>query len=214
MELSESTAREFSVVVVGNMNPAIHHPMWYIGEVPEFAAEAEASLSGNSILTAPNFAKFATQNITVECQMNRWLIAASSSEKFELALHVAQETFRRLYETPVTAFGFNFDFRGPVGKASSALRELSSTLAFAEGFQVDTLSFRSPARAFEEPDGTSLMRAVTARLADADRDEAVVRVNVHYTVAAGSGKFDLSALMGRASADASEAEFHVPKFLE
>ncbi len=105
-------AYHFSVVAVGPMNPRLHHPLWYrlIGAISE-EEEAAAVASSNLILIQPlGRFELAASGITVQCQESRWEVIATQPSQRERIKDIASIVFKKLYETPITIFGFNNNF--------------------------------------------------------------------------------------------------------
>lgn len=95
-----------TIVVLGHMNPAIHHPKWYewVGLIPK--EEAEEALRKNPITTRLT-SQFTSSKRTVTCQEGRWEVWSDGDGSGERCLELAAKVFERLNDTPVTAVGFN-----------------------------------------------------------------------------------------------------------
>ncbi|MDX9971392.1 MAG: hypothetical protein RBU21_00235 [FCB group bacterium] len=99
----------FSLVVVGHMNPPIHHPTWYrvAGLISE-ADEATALALPDTICTSQT-SQFNLASINIQCHLNRWQAQSNEATAEKKILDLAADLFDdRLPHTPVTAFGFNF----------------------------------------------------------------------------------------------------------
>lgn len=106
----QGTSEFYSIVIVGAMNPRIHHPWWYkhIGILDD---ESEKSaLESKELIVTPPVAQFPANNWTMVCQQERWEIRALSADTLDLILDAAMRVFRALEHTPINAFGFNFNF--------------------------------------------------------------------------------------------------------
>lgn len=117
----------FSIVVLGNMNPAIHQPYWYkdVGILTEEETKSAIELP---VFCLPHFAHFKLPPIEITCQVVNWQITVSSDAAIDRAVNIASRTFDRLYDTPVSAFGLNFMFQVDVGIENIA-SYLASSLA-------------------------------------------------------------------------------------
>ncbi len=110
-EIQTTAADAFSIVIVGAMNPRIHHPQWYrtIGAIDE--AELQSTLSGASVLITAMVSQFqfpaAEAAIAINCIPDRWTIQTNTDSTWERIANVAARVFEKLSETPCTIYGFN-----------------------------------------------------------------------------------------------------------
>ena len=103
-------SREFcSIVVVGQMNPAIHHPSWYQSMKLLDKQEFDSAVSGPMLLM-PQISQFAAPEFSIVCLPDRWEIQTRRLEAMDRILAAASSVFEILDHTPVSAFGFNFQF--------------------------------------------------------------------------------------------------------
>jgi hypothetical protein len=111
----------FSVVIVGTMNPAIHHPFWYemIGVLSK--DERDEAIQSPQLLLAPMVGQFSWSGWTIVCMPERWEMRTADAAKFDRIVDVASKVFDRLADTPVTAFGINIDYVTPKDGATAAL---------------------------------------------------------------------------------------------
>jgi hypothetical protein len=104
----------FSIVVVGPMNPRLHHPYWYeqIGAITE--AERVESLNGE-VVVLPMAGKFdvPSAGFGVTCQTDRWDIHTTVESAKNRLVEVASKVFEKLHETPVMAVGLNTHLHRP-----------------------------------------------------------------------------------------------------
>jgi hypothetical protein len=97
-----------SVVIVGAMNPAIHHPAWYHSVSIITQEEFDASLL-KPVLVNQQIAQFAIDGFSVLCFPDRWQ-ASCDAEDGSRIIEVTKATFEKLYHTPISAYGVNHDF--------------------------------------------------------------------------------------------------------
>ncbi len=112
MPITQEPAEFYSIVVVGAMNPRIHHPIWYrtidaIGD-QELSSATNPDNAENPVVT-PVYSQFEipSANVTVSCQPDRWEIKTTSPGCVNQLIAIASKVFDRLRETPVTAYGIN-----------------------------------------------------------------------------------------------------------
>jgi hypothetical protein len=107
-------AELFGIVVVGNMNPRIHHPAWY--EAVGILSSEESFFDKDRPLTCtPMFSQFQLADFAVSCSEVRWEIQTQDPKKLERILDFTGRAFDVLKHTPITAFGLNFHFVRPTG---------------------------------------------------------------------------------------------------
>jgi hypothetical protein len=103
-----------AVVVVGAMNPAIHHPAWYHAMSIISDSEFEES-KRKPIVTTPPLAQFESSGFSVVCLPDRWQASCQTPDATRIVA-LAQATFGKLYHTPVKAYGVNHDFHAETAK--------------------------------------------------------------------------------------------------
>jgi hypothetical protein len=121
----------YSVVIVGSMNPAIHHPRWYLaagllseGEVTEAeshgrgAVEEEQDAGSSALWCTENYSQFTAGAFRVVCFQQNWTIMTIDRASFERARDVCAGVFKTLHHTPISAYGFNFAFHEETGAES------------------------------------------------------------------------------------------------
>ena len=101
---------EHSIVVVGAMNPRLHHPYWYRFCELLTDAESEAATKAPETLVSQPLSQFVAPGFRIVCQLERWEIITDQPENSDLILRVASTVFEKLDHTPISVFGFNFRF--------------------------------------------------------------------------------------------------------
>lgn len=96
------------------MNPAIHHPAWYLITSIITQSEFEESL-GKPVIVSPPFAQFGNNGFSVVCTPDRWLVSCDADDGRRI-IALAKATFEKLEHTPVTAYGVNHDFHAETTK--------------------------------------------------------------------------------------------------
>jgi hypothetical protein len=126
----EPTDLTYSIALVGAMNPRIHSPEWYkaIGVLSE--TELSAILEDTDFVVASPLAQFGTKDFEIHCAPNRWLVRTKSEEEKSRIADITVATFdKALPHTPVSAFGFNFDYEIDVGPSISVGQKLAELLS-------------------------------------------------------------------------------------
>jgi|SRR5208282_2476880 len=102
----------YAIVVVGGMNPLIHHPSWYRAvELLNDEEVEQATRTPFLIVTRP-LSQFQTPKLTIACQDNRWEIRTSDPDQVQRIQDITSRVFDEILpHTPVMAAGFNFNYR-------------------------------------------------------------------------------------------------------
>lgn len=116
--------KTFSIVVIGAMNPAIHHPAWYqsIGLISEDECSSAVgtskrrqtgtvlSYSTEEAVCTPVFSQFTAGPIRVACIPENWSVTTIERGMLNRAEHICLKVFEALKHTPVSSFALNFLF--------------------------------------------------------------------------------------------------------
>jgi len=131
--MSEADETYYSIVIVGSMNPAIHHFGWYQLQEILSPQEAEAASKDTSVICSAQISQFSFGSISISCDTSRWQIQTKDERALSRAVAVAEKTFQILYHTPVSLFGFNFNYHRAtrLPKVRNALARLVEGLPLA-----------------------------------------------------------------------------------
>jgi len=105
MKTWEILSEEASIVLVGNMNPKIFHPEWFIRK----GIVAEWDYKNEQDINLPDMAQIALpgdRNVTVF--LNKFSILTSRASEYLTLKDLVVSTFTLLCETPVLQLGMNF----------------------------------------------------------------------------------------------------------
>lgn len=207
---------QYSVVLVGAMNPAIHHPKWYelIGMFS--ADEAQNALRGGTLVVVPQLVQFKAAGLDIQCTPNRWQISTADQQQRNRIINIAATTFERLGETPVSAYGLNARFNVTTGSdrvleiLKSRFSEPPVDLSF-EGIHpdFDSLAVSYKMSDIEVKEQPLVQRQLTAMIARASHGPpaVIVTFNMNHSIVVGRefSRFDLDKLL-RPSAVAFEKE--------
>jgi hypothetical protein len=121
----------FSIVVVGAMNPSIHHPAWY--QLMHILSEEEgkrALESGKILAATQQISQFSIDAFTIVCEPARWQVQTRDETQLERLREIAEKTFEILYHTQITAFGLNFTYhrKTPLPEVNTSLATLIEAL--------------------------------------------------------------------------------------
>jgi len=99
-----------SITVFGAMNPRIHHPSWYrlVGLLD--GEDEKAAREDEQMICSELSSFFRTGSFLILCRPNEWMVQAATEYEPTLLLNLTSVVFdERLAETPITAFGINFE---------------------------------------------------------------------------------------------------------
>lgn len=196
---------ENSLVVLGFMNPSIHHPSWYRRAGLLDADAEELAQKDENLICSPTLAQFQIASLSIMCLPNQWRVATTDEDTLERIVKLGVEVFdRKLPETPITASGLNFNYhvstdRPDTGLYLSEIVERSPLGMISTSATWATLK----TRAVNER-GHTETRVEPSSLA---KNCLFIASNYHY-VAEGidaTGHFDIGASVGRFLEDREDA---------
>lgn len=107
----EALKDTYNIVVLGGMNPRIHHPAWYHMVKLFDASEFETALASPDTVVMPPLAKICLPHLTIWCQEDRWQVSTHDRSQLpRLGVLTAKLFDEILPHTPVSALGYNFGF--------------------------------------------------------------------------------------------------------
>ncbi len=128
----------YSIVVLGPMNPRLHHPAWYnlIGAISQ--EEANEAVSHQNIVCVQPFSAFQAAGISIACQENRWEVSTKEHSSRKRLFDIVKMVFTKLFETPIMHFGINtnLDLETSIPDVAASLSALLAGLDV--GFPVDS----------------------------------------------------------------------------
>jgi len=96
-----------SIVLIGNLNPAIFHPSWFAAHNLLRSEEADAA---NINIIHPDVASFKTEWLEVNIVKERFQIATVQESYYEALRDIAVGILGLLSHTPIRVMGINRDF--------------------------------------------------------------------------------------------------------
>lgn len=101
----------YGIVIIGKMNPSIHHPAWYRMFDLIDEKEADAATSSKETFSTPPVAQIDAGTFKIICQESRWEVQTSTPSLLERLKRMPGKVFDELLEhTSVAALGFNINF--------------------------------------------------------------------------------------------------------
>lgn len=104
----ETVGEELSIVLIGDFNPKIFQPAWFVSQSLLRASEAEAS---NIELVHADFTSFSTDWFVMQVARDRFTITVKSSAYKSHLRDLVLGTFHNLSHTPLTQMGINYSAR-------------------------------------------------------------------------------------------------------
>jgi len=125
-----------SIVVAGDMNPTIFHPLWFAKE--GLLSEIEAK-EAKVKLIHPDISAFLTEWLEVQVTREKFIVKTRMDAYFEPLRDLAVGTFSLLAHTPLRAVGVNFEKHAKVkGENLSELMEKFAPRSFWKEKGLDT----------------------------------------------------------------------------
>lgn len=204
---------DFSIVLVGAMNPRIHHPLWYKHHQLISDAEFEEAINTNLAVT-PMLAQFGFSGIQVTCNPDRWAVNCNLPTNRRRILDLAIAVFDGvLPQTPIGVIGFNNDFFRDTNIPDVAA-ELANGIA-ARCFRLSQSNLKTGIAFFtiQPPEGGDInFRIEAGRLPQ----QIIVHVNSNHLPAVnppppqpGMGQFEIGHLLR----DKFESDFRMARDL-
>jgi hypothetical protein len=183
----------FGIVLLGAMNPRLHHPLWYklIGLIDE--AEAAEAMAGSLIVT-PQISQFQTSKLQLTATSERWELHTQDPELRDRVAKMAATTFdEKLHETPISLFAFNNNFYLKAA-GNDIAKSMASKLEKSLGLSFPNLQATSTMFVLTGDGGP-----INIRIEPSTRgsDEIFVAVNSNHAVTSSSGYFKLSEVFGQ-----------------
>lgn len=131
----------YSITVSGSMNPAIHHPRWYLAakllsdtevaaaeSAPRAQVDTSAEPNPNALACSNVFSQFTFTDLRIVCVQNELVIMTTDRKSLERARQICTQVFQALPHTPVSGYAYNFSFHRPtrlpsIGKLLARLAE-------------------------------------------------------------------------------------------
>lgn len=185
---------DFSIVVLGAMNPRLHHPIWYKQQRLIDDAELNQSLTKEMICLA-EASQFTAAGMYISCNLDRWDIRTTDLALRPRILEIARTIFdTSLPETPSGLFAFNNDFHRmtELTDVKRILGELVAGGCF--GLSPEVLSgamFFTVA----VPDGGEMRIRIDP--SPQGPDFVSVKVNANHPVKVPPGRFNLGPLLDK-----------------
>lgn len=169
----------YTIVVVGTMNPAIHHPLWYEAAHLIDQTERESAMESPGLVNSREISQFAAPGYSILCLPERWEIRTASADLLERLLVLACGVFDALPHTPVKAFGFNFHVNRPTSVGSVGKVLASALHNWPIGFQ--SMGDDAGEVRFISAAGARKCTVMVGQ-AEAIPSQAAVRINFHYDI--------------------------------
>jgi hypothetical protein len=226
----------YSLVVTGNMNPAIHHPFWYkeIGALTQAEFEetgassswAAASLGSAKpgvtqlalpFISSSMLSQFTSGKIRIICIPQSYTITTFDRTLLPRIREVASLVFQVLTHTRISAYGFNFNVHREtgIGNVGELLAQILDSTQFSE-LMKNTREGRTAKIAYTFSDQGRALN-ISAEQSRHAPNMVFVGVNAHHSIGPSKEfkQFDLTPLLQESMRkDASDAEQVISKIMD
>ena len=201
-----TTIDQFTVVVVGRLNPPIHHPTWYEGIGALSREETAAAMKAETVLVHPKASRLTAGGMAISCDENRWSIVTDSEETAQRAVDVAAKVFASLKHTPVRAYGFNF-----VHHRTTRVKDVTSYFtglveSLPLGLRVGENVGDGASISYSCKRDNQVLNLQVEPSQIITPAGVFLSVNVHYSAPSTPGPFDLSKLLETGFKEARHAD--------
>jgi hypothetical protein len=207
----------YTIVVAGNLNPAIHHPAWYkaIGVLSD--EELSGALAGalqkagdgkipiigslgtmseGEPICSPLFAQFTVGRMRLICIPQNWTIATYDQALISRIVEITIAVFEALPQTPVSAYGLNFNFHRKTGTKNIGARMAQIVDATQFPFLKELNGSRSARVGYTIDQGARVLN-ISLEPSVRSPDTIFASLNAHHPIPAETGfrYFDLTPLL-------------------
>lgn len=191
---AQKESQGFSIVILGAMNPRIHHPLWYRHHGLITEQEMLESLSPNSqLICLPQIAQFKAAGMQFSCATERWDVRVAEENLRDRMADITATIFDKLLpETPVQVFGFNNEFHldPGCGEVKRAIMER----VVKRGFELSFPGLDGSMFAFTMSAADDATTTVRVEPSDHGPNEIFIAVNANRPVKATTSHFALKPL--------------------
>jgi hypothetical protein len=199
----------FSVVLLGSMNPRIHHPKWYQSVGIFSQPEVDDAIQNQPVICTPAFSQFVVGDLVIKCLTDRWDIQTANRQKIDAIREIAERLFDDLlFHTPVNVVALNFDYVRE-GLRDNATEFISGMLNGASAklgilpASAGELILRRPLASGTQMDGIATIAIKTT----GDPQTIAVNCNYNYVMRQLEGHFRLADFLPEyARRDRNDAE--------
>jgi len=188
----------YSVVILGAMNPQLHHPSFY-RHVDIIDDEEEArAVASVDLVCSRQVAQLNVKGARIICMPDRYQVASPSAELASEVMDIAASAMDALPHTPTSTFGFNFDRVRTTGLTNVGARfsELASALPLGQPREASAMASFKYVTVSELQEATQRLTLILEPVAD-DPHAVHVKCNFNYEVKPVKGLYDLGALIRR-----------------
>jgi hypothetical protein len=176
----EPEQQVFSVVILGNFNPKIFHPLWYAQN--ELIAKQELD-EAEDILSSSEVSMFNWNGIHFQIEQHRFGLTTKDAAQVPQLRDLAIGSFSLLEHTPLTALGFNLESRFQL-PSRDAWKSVGHRLAPKQHWQsvLEDPGMISVAMLGKRNDCSADRISIRVAPASGLENGVVVSINQHYNI--------------------------------
>lgn len=185
----------YSIVVLGNMNPSIHHPLWYQRLELVNDEEVTSALDSDNTLCTPTVSHIAFPEFSIKCQRDRWEINTAKRENCERLSNIASEVFQALDHTQLSAIGINVSLH--IDTQIDNVPDYLATIVESTGLSLPDKQEPRTATLQYQVGADERRRTIKIEPSVLDTNKVFVGQNIHYDIEQQgiTGYFDFAELL-------------------
>lgn len=170
----------FSVVILGNFNPKIFHPLWYAQN--ELIAEQEMD-EADDVLSSSEVSMFNWHGIHFQIEQHRFGLTTKDAAQVPQLRDLTIASFSLLEHTPLSAIGFNLESRFQL-PSREAWNSVGDRLAPKDKWQsiLEDPGMLSVAMLGKRKDCSADRISIRVVPASGLENGVVVSINQHYNI--------------------------------
>ena len=176
----EPEQRVIAVVILGDFNPAIFHPLWYAQNdlIPE-----EEIGDASDVITSAEVSTFLLNEVHFQVERHRFGLTTKDASKAPYLRDLAVSSFTLLEHTPLTAMGLNLDLHFSL-PSSEAWHQVGYRLAPKECWQgvLESPGLRGVSMEGTRPDCDADRVWIRVQPAGGLEHGVFVGINQHYNI--------------------------------
>lgn len=189
--------KHLNVVLIGNFNPRIFHPQWFVDHDIISEADFNYIIERDDVLIHKQVAQFKSSWFHLEVTETRLQIICTQEAYFEMILDFLTSTFSVLHHTPIQQMGINLTIRQSLDR-SEDVEKFDEKYFSAKGYkdidgEAQTFTMKLRFNSEENKVGTQCSFEISKILKDAYH----MNINQHFELGKIANGKDLVRTIGQ-----------------
>lgn len=189
--------KQLNVVLIGNLNPRIFHPQWFLDHDIISEADFNYIIEQDDVLIHKQLAQFKSSWFHIEVTESRLQIICTQEAYFEMILDILTSTFSVLHHTPIQKMGINLLIIQSLG-SSEEMEKFDEKYFTAKGYkdlddEAELFTIKLRFNSNENKVGTHCSFEINKSL----KDRYHMNINQHFEIGKTSNGKDLVKTIGQ-----------------